>query len=131
MQEIEVLMMQYRKIGVILILVGICIPIISFVFASGYYPRLGFLGSVQNMKIHLWEKTIIAPETQQGDLFDQIAPERKKELVPLKNLPDELRQKRMTVFIVLPYKYPFSLGIIFLLSGIGLFVLSKPPRSSL
>jgi hypothetical protein len=119
-------MTKYKKIGIILILIGICTPLISFVFASGYNPQLGFWWSVTRMNINLWQETVNAPETEHRDIFDRLAPERQKGFVPVEDLPDELKPKTIDVTVRLPYKYPFSLGIILILGGFGLFALSKP-----
>jgi len=50
-------MSKYKKIGIILILVGICIPLISFVFAEGYSSS-GFWYSVGEMYIDTGETTL-------------------------------------------------------------------------
>ncbi len=100
-------MTKYKRIGIILILIGICIPLISFVFATGYNPHFGFWWSVTKMEIKLWHtsKSTLAPGWYDVD---------DARLVPH--------------YVVLPYKYLFSLGIIFILVGICLFALSKSPQ---
>lgn len=44
------------KIALILISLGLFIPIVSFSFASGYKPRVGFLYNLQRMEIIVSEK---------------------------------------------------------------------------
>jgi len=125
-------MTKFKRIGIILILIGVCIPLVSFVFATGYNPHFGFWWSVTRMNINLWQKTVIEPEAQRGDVFDKITPERKKGFVPLEEAPapqgltylgETLPETLPETYVTLPYKYPFSLGIIFVLSGIGIFTL--------
>lgn len=40
-----------KKIGIILILIGICLPISLLGFASGYHSRVGIIGNIQDMEI--------------------------------------------------------------------------------
>lgn len=99
-----------------LILIGLCMPLVLFPFSSGYNPRLGFLWSIKKMDLVLWweEPAAPAPEAAPGRYVfeDEMAKEPGRE--PL--------------CIVFPYKYIFSIGIILIFSGIGIFILSKPDK---
>ena len=103
-------MTKYKRIGIILILIGICIPLVAFVFSSGYNPKLGFLWSITKMNIYLWTQPAKPQTPPPGLDFD---PYFEPHDIP----------------VVLPYKYTFGLGVIFVLSGIGFFVLSKPKKT--
>ena len=50
-------MSKAKKIGVILILVGICLPLVSLGFVSNYHPSLGIIENIQGMKIVLRHET--------------------------------------------------------------------------
>jgi len=43
-----------KKIGVVLILVGICIIMLTLVFGEGYYYRQDFISNLQDMRFYLW-----------------------------------------------------------------------------
>lgn len=113
-------MARGKKIGVVLILTGFCIPILAILFASQYNPRYGFIRYVQSAEIVLW-KRIIPPfnpymhvddknqNTIKGDIFDEIIKEEE-------------------IAYVLPYRYCFGLGIILTTIGIGLFLISENVR---
>ncbi|MDP2682161.1 MAG: hypothetical protein Q8P28_05035, partial [Deltaproteobacteria bacterium] len=53
-------MSKGNRVGAILILIGICIPLISFVFVEDYNSRFGFWSSVTatrgGMHIKLWKR---------------------------------------------------------------------------
>lgn len=49
-------MVRGKKIGVILILTGLCIPILAMLFTSNYYPSKGFIWNVKETEIILREK---------------------------------------------------------------------------
>jgi len=95
-------MSKNQKIGVILVLVGIGLPLVLFPFASKYNPKRGLLGSIGRMKIVLREGEYVPPpgETIYGGYYKGR--------------------------IELPYKYPLVLGIILICTGTGLIILSKP-----
>lgn len=104
-------MTKYKRIGIFAILIGVCIPIISFAFANGYNPKLGFWWSISRMNVILWTHE----EIQKPSAADN--PDPKDEWVDIN-----------TVSVVLPYKYPFSLGIILIFSGSSVLVLSKQKK---
>lgn len=156
-------MSKGNRIGAILILIGICIPLISFVFVEDYDPRLGFWGSVtatRGQGIHIklwkrqnesnllekyelhrqWEKLLQNPEfislTSEDKTYVAKGFYRRKFKEENKDLPyiseEEFVEAVMPSIygdIVLPYKYSFALGIILILSGIGIFIWSKPPKN--
>ena len=43
------------KYGIVLIIIGLSLPMISFGFTSGYEPRLGLLENIRNMNVYLRE----------------------------------------------------------------------------
>jgi len=103
-------MTRYKKIGIILILIGLCIPIIAFVFASGYNPKLGFWWSISHMNILLQEGSIKGNPGGSlggGKVYDT---------------------SQIKFDVYLPYKYPFSLGIILVFSGFAIFFLAKSKK---
>ncbi len=120
-------MNKYKRIGIILILIGVCIPLVAFIFAIGYEPKMGFWWSVPNMNIILWQKHLKLESSSVGSNIQKpMTYEEAIDIVPPEDLPIEALR---ATFVLLPYKFPFSLGIILLLSGIGLFVLAKPKKN--
>ena len=107
-------MTKYKQIGIVLILIGFFLPLISFTFADGYNPRLGFWWSVPKMNVNLW-KTQNLPRPSPNN----------PNIVPAEDLPDELKPS-----VTLPFKYPFSLGIFTILVGIGFAVLPKHSKKT-
>jgi len=112
-----------KKVGVVLILVGFCLPLVLFNFASGYNPRAGILWSIPKMKLTL--------KTDNLALFREQRPARISEIPPSE---ERLRYvypfpKEDSIYII-PYKYPLSIGIILIFAGIGIVALSKPKSGS-
>src|SRR3989304_4050381 len=134
-------MSKGKRIGAILILIGICIPLISFVFVEAYDSRLGFWQSVTATRgIHIklwkrqnesnllekyklptqWEDVVSHPRFQQKDFPGKIEVAKKyyqKFILPLHPEFSEeqfIESVKPSIYgnIVLPYKYSFALGII-------------------
>jgi hypothetical protein len=51
-------MSRGKKIGVVLILAGLCIPILSMLFAEGYDSRQDLIWNIQEMEIYVGKQTI-------------------------------------------------------------------------
>ncbi len=105
-------MTKAKKIGIIILLVGICLPTATLPFITEFHPRpnicltSNFFGNMGNM--------IVAFGTEQtgasGDTGTATAP-----------------------LVAIPYKYLFALGVILTCTGIGIIVLSPgraPARKS-
>jgi len=99
-----------RRIGVILVLVGVGLPLALLPFADYYFPERGFLGSLSGMEISLW----------------QTKPERPREcppdmpiwrVFPCFPIPAE--------YFTVPYRYFFALGVVLFLGGLGLLILAR------
>jgi hypothetical protein len=89
-----------KTIGIIFILVGISLFIISFAFVKGYDKRDGFLGSLGQMEIVLKEGS--DPTTPGFHPIDE-----------------------RNSHIAVPYKYFFAVDIALIFVGIGFLILPK------
>ena len=132
-------MRKCKKAGIILILVGFCLLIISFAFISGHQQKLGVLESMSDMELILNEgKWIAYPRGYTPPAAPLPAPvppddhfyERYKELekiyiTPLQNFTPHYENR-----IAIPYKYFFGLDIILIFLGIGIVTLSKSNKKS-
>jgi hypothetical protein len=87
---------QWKKVGVILILIGICIPILAMLFAQGYDSRRNLISNAQNIETVFWQEI---------------------------SHPPGLSYRINTIYI--PYRYFLALGLILTATGIGLTMLSK------
>ena len=100
-----------KRIGVILILIGLCIPTLSMLFAENLYSRGSFVRNVQRSKIICWGKEV------------------KEELAPWKKYERESAEKFLNSppneIYCIPLSLSFGLGIILIATGIGLVVISK------
>ncbi len=115
-------MRRLPTIGVILALSGLCLPLVLFPFAHEYNPVLGFGGSLVNMEIRLWET--------------QPAPYKGPD--PLRALKQALNQTACASaradpechreYLVLPYRYPFALGVVVFFGGLGVILLASMRR---
>jgi len=133
-------MSRAKKIGIIFILVGICLPLSLLGFVSGYYPRLGLIGNILLMEI------VLRPESQ-GDIFDQIqappeAPEPAPEFDPDAPMPAPKPGEIITDFkpvkeapvkpkIAIPFKYIFALSVVLVFAGTVIIVLSSNKKTEL
>jgi hypothetical protein len=99
------------KIGVVLMLIGFCIPMLSMLFASDYHPKRGeiFISIIKNTDIVCW-KTGQEPVNPY--------------LNTNKILTTEEVFGSIKTYCV-PLSLSFGLGIVLIATGIGLFVLSK------
>jgi len=124
-----------RKVGIILILVGLCLQLVSFAFVSNYNPEWGVLDNISSMELVIKEgysqqKEIDyamslpdpapAPDAYvPGEPFPKEEPSYKEWIInDIKAHPDEIR-------IALPYKYFYCLDIILIFLGIGLVIFGK------
>jgi len=99
-----------KRIGVILALVGVGLPLALFPFAP-YHAERGFLGSLSRMEILLWqtkpEKPCPHSPAQDRMLFAY--PD------PCFPIPAE--------YFTVPYGYFFALGVVLFFGGLGLLIL--------
>lgn len=103
-----------KKIGVVLILAGFCIPILATLFASGYRTGQDLIWNVQNTEVVIWTERVPITSEQDG---------------PWKKYQAEIpgwipAQKYQTLRYAIPCSALFGLGIILTATGIGLVVCS-------
>jgi hypothetical protein len=116
-----------KTIGIILILVGIGLFIISFAFVKGYDNRDGFLGSLGQMKFVLREGESLKPEAPRPAEAPLTAPpvEPPRIVEDFKPVEEDAIKRPIAV----PYKYFFAIDIAIIFVGIGFLML--PKRSSI
>ena len=122
-----------RKVGVVITLVGFCVPLASLFFVKGYHPKLGLLGSISRMKIVLRESEYIKYPSPRIEPTKERA--GKKKVTSSGRFSDALlrqesaeRERKSEISI--PYRYIGSGGIVLIFVGIGLIVLYKPRKAS-
>ena len=101
-----------RKFGVMITLVGFCIPLALFPFARGYNHRVGLLGSVPQMKLVLKER------------FEETT-KQFKERTGKTGIGDYIIERVKVEEFAIPYKYPVAIGIVLIFIGIGFILLFK------
>lgn len=144
-------MSKAKKIGILLILIGICLPIISLAFASPYHyhPRRGLISNIQTMKIILRKekqgKPLTYVEAKKAGYSDTEIVEYLKKHSPnfdwtsakrdgysdteiAEYLSRKIFIKDVKPKISIPYKYIFALGCVLVFTGIGLITLSNGKR---
>ena len=88
-----------RNKGIIIILVGVGILLISIFFSSGYHRKRNFIGSISRMEIVLDKgKYVSGTGLYSGHYKGKIA---------------------------IPLKYPLSLSVVLILFGAGIVLISK------
>lgn len=90
-------MNQAKKIGIILLLVGSCLPFLAFPFVDNYSPHEGIMTNVQKMEIVLKEQKLMVSG---GGL--------------------KVQEKS-----AIQFKYIFGLSVVLVLVGAGFVALSK------
>jgi hypothetical protein len=120
-----------KKIGVVLILAGLCIPILAMIFASGYKSQQDLIWNIKNTEVVFWKQTSIIPTKSSADIFDKVDANRKDEAHgPSKDYdPLELYHRKITTYHQLPCSVFFGVGIILTAIGIGLVILSKDGKT--
>jgi len=91
--------MMKRDKGIITILVGIGLLIISIFFSSGYHPHWGIMGNLSRMRIVLVEGEYVKASRQ---------------------FPGHFKGS-----VTIPLKYPLSLSVILILTGTGIVLVGK------
>jgi hypothetical protein len=97
-----------NKIGIILILVGICLPTVTLPFISEFHPlpdvclTSNFFHNMGNMEIVLRSEQVLTPDNPQRTNYQEK--------------------------IAIPYRYLFALGVILACAGIGTIVLSRDKK---
>jgi len=119
-------MARGKKIGVILILVSLCIPMLAMLFANwGYHGRDGVWRNAKYAGIVIWEREKPRPEIDFSGLPD-------KRIVTTAELFGNPHQPNVEYIgplktketYYVPCRYLFGLGIILVAIGIGLVILS-------
>jgi hypothetical protein len=129
-------MNKARKVGIVLIVVGFCIPIIFLIFVSNYDSNYSVMGNIQRMEIVLRGGTIPPQlpeplESSQGFLVCRTYENKKareeceqKALETHKNLMSEYN-KRLSEYkseIAIPYRYIVAFGMFLALIGIEMII---------
>ena len=91
-----------KKIGIVLLLVGFCLPFVAFPFVDNYSPHESVVTNIQEMEIVLKEQKLIITG-------DGLKVEEKK---------------------ALPYRYIFLLGVVLVFTGVGFIAISKKGKKS-
>lgn len=97
-------MRKAKKIGIILNLIGICLPTVTLPFISEFHPLTdvcltsNFFHNMGNMKVVLRSEQVVTPDN-----------------------PQRTNYKGK---IAIPYRYLFALGVILACAGIGAIVLT-------
>ena len=111
-------MQKKRKIGIVLILVGLCIPILSVLFSSTYHPKAGIIWNIKHTEIVIRE---------QSGLIDDLALFCSSNNAISKSMYvgwEYIKKSRIAV----PCRYVFALGIGLTAIGIGFVILPKIAR---
>ncbi|NCO83254.1 MAG: hypothetical protein COZ31_05630 [Nitrospirae bacterium CG_4_10_14_3_um_filter_44_29] len=103
-----------KKIGMILVLVGLFWFLISFVLIPGYSPALGFIAHLNNMTTT--EIVLKEGQVKEESILDMFM----KRVEPLKNFSPQYEGR-----IAIPYKYLFILNIAIIFTGLGMLLLSS------
>lgn len=126
-----------KTIGIILILAGIGLFIISFAFVKGYDKRDGLLGSLGRMEFVLRESREIPkpePTRPAPALAPLSAPESPRpaptaethriveDFQPVEEVKENATERPT---VVLPFKYFFAIDIAIIFVGIGFLILPK------
>lgn len=146
-------MSKLKKIGIILILFGIGLPLILLAFATpGYITKLGLILNIQTMEIVIRENIAVdigqlkeagfteqeiqshlketgfsdreIKEAKIGDMFKEMQEEN-----IITDIFSHLSKTIEKEKIAIPYRYVFATGIISVLTGIGIIILSTNRRS--
>ncbi len=97
-----------KKIGIILILVGICLPTVTLPFISEFHPlpdvclTSNFFHNMGNMEIVLRLEQVLTPDNPQRTNYQEK--------------------------IAIPYRYLFALSVILVCTGMGVIVLSRDKK---
>jgi hypothetical protein len=97
-------MTKAKKIGIILILVGLCLPTATLPFITEFHPQpnicltSNFFGNLGNMVVVFGAKQLNISGTDAGTMYGSL--------------------------IAIPYKYLFALGVILVGTGLGVIILS-------
>jgi hypothetical protein len=91
------------KCGIILILIGMCLPIVSIGFSSKYIPQFGIIRNIQRMEIVLRAEEKLIFSDEPSDLFSKSK-------------------------IAVPYRYVFASGTLLVFVGLGLTVIASTKK---
>ena len=111
------LKISYKKLGIILILAGVFLHIISIPYLSYYNPAKGYLGSIRQMKVILIPGTFdLAGAIRDGEITATYYPE----IIPDRYYPGRVYIEYRTIF-----------GMTSLLIFIGLIIIVITGRKQL
>ncbi len=99
-------MTRVKKIGIILILVGMCLPTVTLPFIEEFHPQpnicltSNFFGNMGNMIVAFGKKQMNISNSNEATKYDSM--------------------------IAIPYRHLFALSVILVCTGIGVIVLYNP-----
>jgi hypothetical protein len=133
--------MDNKKLGIILILVGLATCLISLAFSEGYNLDKGFLGSISEMKVVLTGSNIRAPEPvpapEPAPPPGMDTPEDIQKLVENNNRWNESEkqfeeyEKALAARMTIPYKFVLAGDIIIVFTGIGFLIIPSKNKKIL
>lgn len=103
-------MIKARKIGIILVLVGICLPTATLPFITEFNPQpeicltSNFFGNLGNMVVLFGSSEVNASGNDAEAIHNP--------------------------WIAIPYRYLFSIGVVIVCTGLGMIVLSSGRAAS-
>ncbi len=106
------------KYGIVLIIIGLSLPMISFGFTSGYEPRLGLLENIRNMNVYLREGKY-EEEEYLGENW------------PMRNKVWKTRTITLETPVTISYPLVLAFGVILASVGTGLVLLNPQTSESL
>ncbi|OGD54612.1 hypothetical protein A3K80_04985 [Candidatus Bathyarchaeota archaeon RBG_13_38_9] len=137
--------MQNKRIGTILILVGIASFFLSFLFATGFDSKVGFLGSIGRMEFVLRENTVSKPYDDSEYINEMIRLKMEKDRLEGKKakpgeifqmIIDDPQNKRWQEYwegerkrVAIPYKFFLTVDIITIFTGLGFLIVPKKQPS--
>lgn len=149
-------MRKIQKIGLVLILIGFSFSTVLFFISSGYNQRVGFWGSINQMKLVLKEgklksenirilnqvekfkaegyssseivEGLLKAESKYPDIVKQVK-QLREEFYSDNKILNKLESSLSNEFeghIIISYKYLLAFGIILIFIGLGIAILFKP-----
>jgi hypothetical protein len=136
-------MKKAKQIGIILMVIGMCIPLFYLAFHALPFPKVGFIVSFQKMEIkpeeisspddsiksrqYFPDKIVI--EIKDGKTFE-FPPGTTEDIIMMviqKEIPDRYRKKRKPY---IPTMYIVIGGIVLVLAGIACIAFSKKTQTT-
>ena len=103
-------MQKKKKIGIIFILAGICIPILSLLFSSAYLPKAGLIWNIKHSEIIIRDQNGLIDD--EALFYSSNSSIGRSIYIGM----EYLKKAR----IALPCRYLFAIGILLSATGLGL-----------